>query len=571
METFLKAIVKSGLLDAAQMQAVRDAAPPEARNDARALADHLVKTGKLTRFQAGKLLKGISLGLVFGPYHILSPLGKGGMGSVFLARDSRSQLLVAVKVLPPKQAKGKERLVARFRREMELCRRVAHPNVTRTLEVGEQMGINFIAMEFIPGRDLYHLVRERGPLHVERAARLFSEVAAGLEHAHTMGLIHRDMKPSNIMVLPDDHAKILDLGLALMEREGDKEPTVLASGQGVLVGTPDYMAPEQGEDPLKVDTRSDIYALGCTLYYTLTGQVPFPGGGALQKMLRHKCDPPVPISKLNPKVPTAFTALVTQMMAKQPDLRYQSASEVREVMLKWCGEAGKADGDGRGASKPLAEVKPLDAKPAEAAPLAVLVGNATAPSPAPPAALVVAPPPTAKLAPSPALKPPASAPPPSPAPVPVPAAQASPPIKSMPAASSPPAPAASAPASPAARLAPAQQFPPPIPATPPAPPSPVNQAPPPPEPVRPPAPAAADAARSPRPSPPMPRRADTGRIPKATENGAAAAEPAVPSAASPAPGLPFLIDFVIPVVIGSLFLVTLWILGLMLLIRSGGQ
>lgn len=540
LDNFLKAVVKSSLLDAAQMQAARDAAPPEARNDAKALADHLVKSGKLTRFQAGKLLKGISLGLVFGPFHILSPLGRGGMGSVFLARDSRNQLLVAVKVLPPKQAKAKERLLVRFRREMEICRRVAHPNVTRTLEVGEQLGINFIAMEFIPGKDLYHLVRDRGPLTVERTARLFSEVAAGLEHAHTMGLIHRDMKPSNIMIMPDDHAKILDLGLALIA--GDREPTVLARGQGVLIGTPDYMAPEQGEDPLKVDTRSDIYGVGCTIYYALSGQVPFPGGGALQKMLRHKCDPPVPISKLNPKVPTSFAGLLSQMMAKQPDQRFQSAAEVRDALLKWCGEPGKTDNDG--------QARPAG-RPPEAA--AIVLPIATAAEP-PPLAVAVPAAPLAKPVPQPTPAQPVSPPSKPPAPIaagPPPAAAAKP---------SAPAPAVAALASPAPASPPANavsakpaeankpQFPPPVPE---------------PRPARP--------AVSPPPAAPKPF---SDKLPGPLDNGASAVEatplPSGEATVTEPAGLPFFIDFIIPVAIGSLFLLTLWILGLVLLLRSGG-
>src|SRR5262249_12625358 len=155
------------------------------------MADHLVKLGKLSRFQASKLIGGAPLGLVLGPYQVLAPIGRGGMGTVYLARDTRSQMLLALKVLPPKRAREEERLLARFRREMELSQRVAHPHIAWTYEVGVYQGVYFIAMEYIPGRSLYRLVQEEGPLPVGRAARLFAEVAAALDHAHHQGLIHR--------------------------------------------------------------------------------------------------------------------------------------------------------------------------------------------------------------------------------------------------------------------------------------------------------------------------------------------------------------------------------------------
>src|SRR5438270_147351 len=195
-----------------------NAVPPDQRHSVDVLADHLVDTGKLSRFQADKLRQGMALGLVLGPFHVLTPLGKGGMGTVYLARDSRSQLLVALKVLPPKRAREEERLLARFQREMEMCRRVAHPHLAWAYEVGVCQGVYYIAMEYIPGQSLYRLVNDQGPLEIARAARLFSEVASALEHAHNQGLIHRDMKPSNIIITPHDHAKVLDLDLALVQR-----------------------------------------------------------------------------------------------------------------------------------------------------------------------------------------------------------------------------------------------------------------------------------------------------------------------------------------------------------------
>lgn len=338
VEAFLKTVIKSGLFTPDQLQVAVKAVPPDQLRDSPTLAEHWVKIGKLTRFQANKLLQNVTKGMVLGAYHLLSPIGKGGMGAVYLARDSRTQALVAVKVLPPKKAKAEERLLVRFRREMEICQKVDHPNLTRTFESGVHDDVNYIAMEFIPGKNLFRLVQDEGPLAMPRAARLFREMAQGLDYAHGMGLIHRDMKPSNVVITPDDHARILDLGLALMQGEECLDKTVVG-GQGYVVGTMDYLAPEQGEDAFNVDARADIYSLGCTLYYALTKQAPYPGGTALQKLLRHRLDEPTPILHLNPSVEPDFVALVQRMMAKEPKQRFTRAIEVYEALARWTGAA----------------------------------------------------------------------------------------------------------------------------------------------------------------------------------------------------------------------------------------
>ena len=334
ISTFLQTLVRSGLLDRGQLQDVLRAAPAGCRTDPESLADHLIKTGKLSRFQATKLLQGAAWGLVLGNYQILAPIGKGGQSTVYLARDHRSQMLLALKVLPPKKAREEERLLARFRREMDICGRVAHPALAWTQEVGVWQGVYYIAMEFIPGKSLYRLVTDHGPLAVPRAARLFAEVAAGLDHAHGQGLIHRDLKPSNILVTPHDHAKVLDLGLALMQGEAPSDRAVVG-GQGYVVGTMDYLAPEQADDAIRVDPRADIYGLGCTLYFALTGQPPFPGGDALQKIKRHHTDEPVPVEQLNPAVAAGFAELLRRMMAKRPEQRFPSAAALRVALLRW--------------------------------------------------------------------------------------------------------------------------------------------------------------------------------------------------------------------------------------------
>jgi serine/threonine protein kinase len=217
---------------------------------------------------------------------------------------------------------------------MELSRRVTHPNLTRTFDVGIAQGVYYIAMEYIAGQSLYRLVATGGPLPVGRAAKLFAQAAAGLEHAHGIGLIHRDLKPSNIMVTPRDQVKILDLGLALIEGEVIEDPTVVG-GKGYIVGTMDYIPPEQTEDAANVDARSDLYSLGCTMYYALTGQPPFPGGDARTKVRRHRTEVPPPLTELNPLIPAAFAAVVHPLVAKRPKDRPASASMLRQQLMAW--------------------------------------------------------------------------------------------------------------------------------------------------------------------------------------------------------------------------------------------
>lgn len=354
---FLQAVVRSGLLDRDELQAALRSLP-ERQASPQLIADFLVKTGKLTRFQASKLLEGAVVGLVLGPFHVLAPLGKGGMGTVYLARDTRNKQLLALKVLPPQRARQENRMVARFLREMEMCQRVAHPNLTQTYEVGKYRGVYYIAMEFIPGKNLYRLISDEGTLPVPRAARLFAEAAAGLEHAHQQGLIHRDLKPSNLIVTPADHTKVLDLGLAIMQDEIPTDAAVVG-GVGYVVGTMDYIAPEQTEDPTKVDARADIYSLGCTLYFALTGQAPFPGGSTMDKIRKHRNEEPVPVGNFNPTVPVAFATLLRRMMAKRPERRFASAAALREELLAWA-DRGPEISDEKATAEAQQEVAALE-------------------------------------------------------------------------------------------------------------------------------------------------------------------------------------------------------------------
>ncbi|MSU80297.1 MAG: serine/threonine protein kinase [Gemmataceae bacterium] len=330
-DTFLRKVLRSGLLDREQLRLTLRALPKEKHGDVAAIGDCLMQAGKLTRFQLHMLGQGITVGLQLGPYQLLTPLGRGGMGTVYLALDPRVNQHIALKILPPKLAKAEQRLLARFQREMELSRKVNDPHLARTLDAGVNQNIHYIAMEYIPGRTLYRLVTSQGALSVGRTAHLFSEIATGLSHAHALGLIHRDMKPSNIMVTPHGHAKVLDLGLAVTEGE-EVDDIEVVGGKGYIVGSIDYMAPEQTRDPMGVDARADLYALGCCIYFALTGRPPFPEGKIFAKVRAHRHEEPLPLASLNKEVPAAFAQIVHKLLAKTPTERYASATELAAAL-----------------------------------------------------------------------------------------------------------------------------------------------------------------------------------------------------------------------------------------------
>ncbi len=242
------------------------------------------------------------------------------MGKVYLAANQKDGLRVAIKVLPPSKAADGGQALLRFRREMELSRRVRHPNLARTIDVGQAGDVHFMVLEYVPGESLYQLVKHPrgGPLRVPDAARYFLKVIDGLEAAHDGGLVHRDIKPSNLMVTPEGDARILDLGLA---RAMDEESPL--TRPNVVIGTLDYASPEQLGNASRADRRSDLYSLGCTIYFALAGRAPFEGGDVVNKIFKQRMDDPEPLERVARGVPSAFAAIVRKLMAKDPDDRYQ--------------------------------------------------------------------------------------------------------------------------------------------------------------------------------------------------------------------------------------------------------
>jgi eukaryotic-like serine/threonine-protein kinase len=347
LEAFVELVLKSRLLDqghidramASRTKPGSAKAPPPLPPTAREFADILVRAGDLTHFQAAKLLHGRWAGLALGPYRILAPLGRGGMGTVYLARDARlseeqgDEVLMALKILPPRIAREQERMLMRFQREIDMGKRTGHPNVTRTLAGGELDGVNYIAMEYVPGRSLQRLVGQGGRIPVGEAARVFADVAAGLQHLHDRNIIHRDLKPANVMVTPSGEAKILDLGLALALGEPLPDDPRIVGGKGYILGTMDYIAPEQARNATDVGPHTDLYSLGCALYFTLSGTPPFPGGTSKDKIRRQRTLEPAPLSDMNPAVPGRLARVVAKLMAKTPTDRPASASAARELLL----------------------------------------------------------------------------------------------------------------------------------------------------------------------------------------------------------------------------------------------
>jgi serine/threonine protein kinase len=354
LEAFLPLLIKSRLIDQEQIDraiasrakpGVAKTSPPES---ARELADLLIRSGELTHFQAAKLLQGRWAGLALGPYRLLAPLGRGGMGTVYLGRDSRAPCgngngeLVALKILPPRIARENERMLLRFRREIEMGKHTEHAFVARTLAGGEIDGVNYIAMEHVPGRSLQRLVGLGGRIPVGDAARVFADVAAGLHHLHERGVIHRDLKPGNVMVTPEGGAKILDLGLALALGEPLPDDPRIVGGKGYILGTMDYIAPEQARNATDVGPHSDLYSLGCALYFALSGTPPFPGGTSKDKIRRQRMIEPAPLSDMNSAIPRKLARVVMTLMAKTPGDRPPSAAAARELLLPFATQSKTA-------------------------------------------------------------------------------------------------------------------------------------------------------------------------------------------------------------------------------------
>src|SRR4051795_10790652 len=304
---FWQVALQSGLIDAEALTACFEAIAPEKRVAEqldRRLARQAVQQGRLTLWQAQQLLSGRATGFKIDRYVLLEMIGQGGMGRVYLARDTRLNRRVALKILSPERMNN-PRAIARFQREARVGAQLQHENLVRIYDEGEANGKCYLVMEYIEGKNIGQMIAEGGPIPPVIAARLARQVALGLEHAQRKGLIHRDVNPYNILVTRDGTAKLTDLGLAIDLGENER-----VTRDGATVGTFDYISPEQARHSHGVDTRSDIYSLGCTLYHMLAGRVPFPSPSLPEKLFSHQASPPEPVTKVVPGIPEGLGAVV---------------------------------------------------------------------------------------------------------------------------------------------------------------------------------------------------------------------------------------------------------------------
>jgi serine/threonine protein kinase len=336
VDEFLDVVRKSGLVEetalAGFLEAVA-AAPPDTPTD---LASAMLRAGLLTRFQAQQLLLGRSRGFTLGgKYRVLEFLGAGGMGSVYLCEHTAMRRWVAVKVLPADQGKDSSSYVERFYREARASAALDHPNIVRAFDVDHDGKLHFLVMEYVDGVSLQQLVERHGPLDPVRAAHYLCQVALGLQHAHEAGLVHRDVKPANLLLDRTGTVKVLDLGLARFFHEDDGLSKKYDEN---VLGTTDYLAPEQVIDG-KVDIRADIYALGASFYFCLTGSTLFGPGTTAAKLVWQRVRKPRPIRELRPEVPAEMAELIEEkMLAKEPEDRFQEPAEVCAALAPWVHE-----------------------------------------------------------------------------------------------------------------------------------------------------------------------------------------------------------------------------------------
>jgi hypothetical protein len=278
-------------------------------------------------------------------FEILGLLGAGGMGQVFKARHLRLDRLVALKMIRP-DLLHEPSAIARFHREAQAAARLAHPHIVTVYDAPEHEGRHWLVMEYVEGADLARLLKREGPLPVPQACTYIQQAALGLEHARGRGLVHRDMKPSNLLVTADcATVKILDLGLARVAEAANGQSAISEiTHSGVVLGTPAYLAPEQALDPRSADTRSDIYSLGCTIYHLLTGCVPFPGDSLTAVVLKHQSSPAPPLREKRRDIPAALEDVVLKMMAKSPEDRYQTPGEAAAALAPFSRDVPPAAG-----------------------------------------------------------------------------------------------------------------------------------------------------------------------------------------------------------------------------------
>ncbi|MFO0806826.1 MAG: serine/threonine-protein kinase [Gemmataceae bacterium] len=335
VEELIQLIRKSGMIDETKLGSYlqRREYTRGLPSDPREFADDLVRDGVLTYFQAEQYLLGKWRGFTIGKFKLLERVGVGGMGQVFLCEHMLMKRRVAVKVLPPAKAEQPAAL-GRFYREARAAGSLQHNNVVRTHDIDQDGNLHFIVMDYVDGSDLLTIVKKFGQMNIDRAVSYIHQTAIGLDYAFRSGLIHRDIKPGNILVDRKGVARILDMGLARFYKDHSDQLTMKYDDK-IVLGTADYVAPEQVANSHSVDIRADVYGLGATFYFLLAGHPPFPVGTVSQKLLWHRTKEPTPIQEIRPEVPDGLAQILARMMAKDPKARYQTPAQVAADLEKW--------------------------------------------------------------------------------------------------------------------------------------------------------------------------------------------------------------------------------------------
>lgn len=338
LKEYAQRLVDSTLLSIEEVkESVRRLPDRHAEDAIDALARALKQEGKLTSFQDRRIRQGHVKGLVLGNYLVLDEVGQGSTGMVFRARHRRMTRIVALKMIPPAMLQN-ETAARRFHREVEAMSRVSHPNIVTAFDAGEDKGACFLILEYVDGYDLSVPLKKGRPLPVESAVDYILQAAHGLAHAHEMGIVHRDIKPANLLLGRDGVVKILDMGLARID---DASGTNLTQ-TGSVMGTVDYMPPEQTMDSKAVDHRADIYSLGCTMYHLLTGKPIYDSESLVGKIIAHREQEIPSLRAARPEIPARLDEIFQRMVAKKPDDRYQSMQDVVDD-LESLGEPPKAE------------------------------------------------------------------------------------------------------------------------------------------------------------------------------------------------------------------------------------
>jgi serine/threonine protein kinase len=339
---FCAILGRSKLLDDEDLRKIRErwtTEPNTKDSDVEGFRKFLVREKCLTEYQAALLQRGRAEGFLIGEYVILDRIGSGQSAGVYKAIHKSGQV-VALKVLPASKARD-ENCLNRFQREGRLLTQLDHPNVVRAYQVGHYRGVHFIVMEHLEGETLDAVLAQRTRLPATEAARIVRQAYQGLQHLHEKRMVHRDLKPANLMLTPPPKAdtlnctvKILDIGIGreLFDENSPVTQDLHLTTEGALLGTPDYLAPEQARDARTSDVRSDIYSLGCLLYHLLTGRPPFTDKNVLTLMVKHATEVPTPVKELVPEVPSALSAVVDRLLRKKPDERPQTPAEVVQML-----------------------------------------------------------------------------------------------------------------------------------------------------------------------------------------------------------------------------------------------